>query len=305
MATAAITDDQGLAWATQRPKWWQKILRALCRAWFIKFRLRLPSLGSVSRGSVQLGILLAITSAPYWPNFFEGTPVEKKFAPYYFAGAAALLIARWASNELLQGSKRREQLENHRELTALEQQNLFNNMMKFVVFPEVKFENAEFSDIVQRTLKTILHTVNEVTDCIETRYFQVALLMFQPGQKVEVVARSGGPRLTGRKVERSKAMAFHVANARLDWRYVPDLKREALFAYEGLSERDCPYRSILLIPIFYEKADGTAEACGVVTIDSSRPYEFWNETVSSRIYKQVIPFVRILAMMLRQHAEKV
>ena len=305
MKATAITSDQGLEWAKQKPTWLQKIGRAVFRAWFIKLDYGAPSLGSLVRGGLQLALLLAITSAAYWPNFFEGTAVEKKYAPYYFGAAAALLFLRWVVNELFKGSKRREELENHRELTALELQNLCNNMMKFIHFPDVQLENAEFKDIVQRTLKTILHTVNEITDSIDTRYFQVALLLFQPEQKIEVVARSGGPRLTGRKVDRDKAAAYHVANAKLDWRYVPDLKAEPLFAFEGLSERECPYRSILIIPIFYEKPDGSAEACGAITIDSSRPYEFWNETVSSRIYKHTIPFVRILAMMLNQHAERV
>lgn len=305
MTTAAITVQQGLAWATQKPKWYQKIWRGLCRFWFIKLAFREPTLGALFRGIIQLALLLAITSAPYWPNIFEGTDLEKAYAPYYFGGAVALLFLRWVMNDFLKGSMRREDLEDHQELTALELQNLFKNMMQFVHFPNVDLANAEFRDIVQRTLKTILHTVNEVTDSIDTTYFQVALLLFQPAEKIEVVARSGGPRLTGRKVERHKAIAYHVANAKLDWRYVPDLKAEPLFAFEGLSERGCPYRSILIIPIFYEKPDGSAEACGAVTIDSSRPYEFWNETVSSRIYKHTIPFVRILAMMLNQHAERI
>lgn len=305
MTKAVITVQQGLAWATQRPKWNQKVWRALCRAWFIKLDFREPTLGSLLRAITQLALLLAITSAPYWPNIFEGTDIEKAYAPYYFGGAVGLLFLRWVVNGFLKDSKRREELENHQEHTALELQNLFKNMMQFVQFPNVQLADADFRDMVQRTLKTILHTVNEVTDSIDTKYFQVALLLFQPDEKIEVVARSGGPRLTGRKVERHRAMAYHVANAKLDWRYVPDLKAEPLFAFEGLSERECPYRSILIIPIFYEKPDGSAEACGAITIDSSRPYEFWNETVSSRIYKHTIPFVRILAMMLNQHAERV
>lgn len=305
MATTEISTEQGLAWATKKPGFVQKTKRALLRFWFIKLKVPVLTLGTFLRAFTQLAIIAGIASAPYWPAFFEGSPIEKEYAPYYAAGAIALIFARWFQNEFLAASRRNRDLEDHRERTALETQNLFNNMMGLAPFPSANFEDASFVDVVQRTLKTILHTVNEATDSIGTNYFEVTLLAFQPDNRIQVMARSGGPRQTGRIVDRNRTIAFHVANARLEWRHVPDLKAETLFPLEGLSERECPYRSILFIPISYEKDDGSAEACGVVSIDSSRPYEFWNETVSRRIYKQVIPFVRILAMLLHQHGERV
>jgi hypothetical protein len=305
MGQRKISARQGRNWAKSKPGAGQKIVRAFARAIYVKFKLKWPRPSTVARGLIKFVILLAITSAPYWPSIFEEAPSTKEFVPYYLGAAVTLLFLQWAFNEFVTASNRREELENHRELTALEQRNLFNNMMHLANVPSANFDDTAFMDVIQRTLKTILHTVNEVTDSIDTKYFQVALLVFQPGQKVEVAARSGGPRQIRKLIDREKTMAFHVAKAKVEWQHVPDLKRDNLFAYVGLSQSDCPYRSVLLIPISYEKNDGTTEACGVVTIDSSRPYEFWNDTTSRRIYKQVIPFVRILAIMLRQHPERV
>lgn len=305
MGRNKVTVTSGRAWARRKPGFWQKLGRAFCRAWFIKLRLKKPSLRNIIRWLVQASILIAISSAPYWSMHFEGTENTKKFVPYYFIAAASLIFIRWAFNEFVTAADRREELENHREHTALELQNMFKNMLGLVDVPRADFDNTAYVDVLQRTLKTILHTVNEVTDSIDTSYFQVALLVFQPNSRMEVVARSGGPRLVRRRFDRREAMAFHVANSNIELQYVPDLKRQKLFSFEGLSESDCPYRSVLLIPIYYETQDGSTEACGVVTIDSSRAYEFWNETIARRIYKQVIPFVRVLAIMLQQHPERV
>ncbi len=97
-------------------------------------------------------------------------------------------------------------------------------------------------------------------------------------------------------------MAYFVAKARLPWKMVPDLKSEPPFTHEGISQADCPYRSVLLIPVVFE-ADG--KACGVITIDSSRAYEFWNYASAQNIFIQVMPFVRLAAILLQEHEERV
>lgn len=300
MAKGPVTKKQGQTWALAQPTTWQSIRNAAGHRFYVGLRLRKPTFASLFRGLLQLILIVAIASAPYWPAVFEGRTPEKRLAPYYFGAAVALLFLKYLVTEVASAARRREKVENHQERTALEQRTLFNDILPLATTPVPDFSNAAFMDVLRRTLLTILYTVKEVTDCIDNEYFQVALLVFQPGNKIEVVARSGGPRQIHSSAKREDAMAYHVAAARLEWKNVPDLKRDSVFPFRGLSESDCPYRSILFIPISYE--DGS---CAVLTIDSSRPYEFWGESVSRRIFKRVIPFVRLLAILLAKHPERV
>jgi hypothetical protein len=302
MAQGQVTKSQGKFWVDRNPKRWESACNAIAHRLCVGFRLRKPTFGTLFKWLANLVLILAIASAPYWPAYFENETPEKKLAPYYFGGAVFLLFLKYFFTEMTSGAKRRDKVENHQERAALEQRTLFNNMLPLASVPPPNFGDAAFADVVRRTLLTILSTVKEVTDCLDTEYFQVSLLLFQPQNRIEVMARSGGPRAVNRSVKRDQAMAYYVAAQKLEWKNVPDLKRDPVFPFKGLSEPDCPYRSILFIPISY---DDSGSSCAVIAIDSSRPYEFWGESISRRIFKRVIPFARLLAILLAKHPERV
>lgn len=245
-----------------------------------------------------------LATAPFWIDYFDKKDVPKERLLLYSGIMFSLLVLNWAIDTFVKNGARRKRLEDHRETSAIEHRNLINEMLTVVNVPATNLGDARFMSVVARALRAILQRVREELDTLDADYLEASLLIFQPNNQIEVVERAVRNRAIGTSVDRNRTMAYFVAQTRQDWKHIPDLKREKLFNFEGISDPSCPYRSILLIPIIYVDPSGST-AVGVITIDSARPYEFWNEAVTDRLYKQVMPFVRLLAILFQSHPERV
>lgn len=304
MALTQVSVRQGLKWARSARSPWQKIRDYLGRLWHVRFALPFPSAGSFFRAIARITVWLGLATAPFWIDYFDKAEVPRNHLYLYSAIMFALLVGNWALDTFVKNAARRNRLEDHREESALEHRNLVNEMLNIVNVPTANFGDAAFMSVLGRALRAILQRVREEFDTLDAGYLEASLLVFQPNDQITVLQRAVRNRAVGATTDRQKTMAHFVALAGLDWRQVPDLKREHPFSSEGISDPNCPYRSILLIPIIY--ADPARnEAVGVVTIDSARPYEFWNEAATDRLYKQVMPFVRLIAILLQSHPEKI
>jgi hypothetical protein len=265
-----------------------------------------PSFWGVVRGLLRMVVWVGLASSPYWLNYVDpASDVSDRYLMLFSVGAFLLLVVNAALDAAPAHARRKRRLEDHREEAAIEHRNLVNEMLNILPPINANLQDAAFMGVIQRALRAILQRVREELDTLDASYLEASLLVFQPRSQIEVVARAVGNRATGTRVDRQATMAFFVARVGRDWKHVPDLRAEGPFAFEGISDPSCPYRSILLIPVMYTFPDGTATSVGVVTIDSARPYEFWNEAVTDRLYKQVMPFVRLIAILLQSHPETV
>lgn len=297
-----MNEVEGLRWARAEPNRRQKVQAFFGRLFHISMAASTPTLGSTLWFLLRLSLVPLIATAPLWPRWFEGEASKQEHAAYYAAAIIALLVGKWLLDTINDKVKVASKNRKHRDAAALEQRNLFTEMIQFADVPEPDFDSAPFMGIIARTLSAIHDKVREELGSLDAPFLQVSLMMFTPGGHIEVVARAGSRRQTRQATERRRTMAYFVAKARLPWKRVPDLKSETLFVHEGISQQDCPYRSVLLIPVMMQ-ADGNA--CGVITIDSSRAYEFWNYASSQNIFIQVMPFVRLAAILLQEHKERV
>ncbi|HEX8063065.1 MAG TPA: hypothetical protein VF535_07595 [Allosphingosinicella sp.] len=304
MALANVSLRDGKRWARAPRGALQRIGDSLGRLRYIRFDLHAPTLPGLARGLSRITVWAGLATAPFWIDFFDKKDVPKDHLVLYSAIMFALLVANWILDTFIKSGARRRRLQDHRETAAIEHRNLVNEMLKVVAVPAANLGDAVFMGVVARTLRVILQRIREELDTLDASYLEASLLLFQPNNQIEIVERAVRNRAIGSSVERTRTMAYFVAQARRDWKHVPDLKREELFNFEGISDPSCPYRSILFIPIIYAEPRGST-AVGVVTIDSARPYEFWNEAVTDRLYKQVMPFVRLLAILFQSHSEKV
>jgi hypothetical protein len=304
MALNVIAETPGRKWARARRSGWRKIGDAFGRLWYVRLAIAAPGFVVLVRGLTRMLVFGGLATAPFWIDYFDKSEVPKDRLLFYSGIMFLLLLAGWILDNFVKEGARNRRLEDHREAAALEHRNLVNEMLAIVPMPAADLQNAPFMSVVRRTLTAILQRVREDLDTLDAAYLEVSLLLFQPQDRIVVVERADRNRAIGASVERRSTMAYYVARVGADWKHVPDLRNEEPFAFHGISVAHCPYRSILLIPIIYAKPDG-ADAVGVVTIDSARAYEFWNESVTDRLFKQVMPFVRILAILFQNHPERV
>lgn len=125
-------------------------------------------------------------------------------------------------------------------------------------------------------------------DCTRTRfrilsndyinpYIEVSLVIFRKKENKiigSIVCRSNDVRPTDIEKSAEDFIAYYVARTGKE-RCLHDFRRGHPFKKEGISQKNAPYRSILFIPILH-KFSGVTKCIGVVTIDSSRPYEFYH-----------------------------
>ncbi|SFP43263.1 hypothetical protein [Qipengyuania nanhaisediminis] len=301
MTQGVIDEAEGLEWAGASFTRWQRVKNAIGRTYHIKLLGKTPTVGAVFLKLLQWAIIAAIASAPYWPAYFEGNPIEAANAPYYFGAALFLLIFKAAYDRFMEQRRVGSLEKRHKAAAAAEQRNLFTSMRDFTDLPSPDLSNAQFMELIQRALGSIAKKIKEETGALDATYLQVSLLLFQPDEKIEVVARAESERPTRRPTDRNRTMAYFVARAGLEWKQVPDLKSDKLFDLAGISQADCPYRSILLIPVTADESTENPESCGVITIDSGRAFEFWDDSKTQEIFLQVMPFVRLLACPSSEH----
>lgn len=302
MALKRISEDIGLQWAESEPGRLQKVKNYFWRVVHISLAGKTPTLGATVWFLMRLALILTIASAPQWPRWIESEKEKQAYAWYYFGGIVTLLALKWIFDKLNEKFKFASAVKKHKEGSALEQRNLFNEMISFTNVPEPDFNSASFINVINRALNAIHDKVREEIGALDATFLQVSLMVFSQDDQIEVVARAGSRRQIRRAISRQCTMAYFVAKARLPWKRVPDLRADKVFAHEGISQADCPYRSVLLIPVTF---DVDSKACGVITIDSSRAYEFWNYDSSQNIFMQVMPFVRLVAILLQEHKERV
>jgi hypothetical protein len=305
MVLTKIPVGKGLNWARSERTVWQRIWDSIGRLQHV--RLSVPSLkwSLVPRGLARLVAWAGLASAPFWIDYFHKQEVPKGRLVLYSVIMFGLLVLNWALDTFVKNAAREKRLDDHREEAAIEHRNLLNEMLNIVDVPAANLTDAAFMGVVRRSLTAILQRVREELDTLDASYLEVSLMLFKPNEQIAVVERAVRNRAVGANAERKSTMAYFVARAGLDWKHVPDLAWEAPFSFEGISDPSCPYRSVLLMPIIYTYPDMPSEAVGVVTVDSARAYEFWNKGVTERLYKQVMPFVRLLAILLQSHPERV
>ncbi len=304
MPLTPVSLDDGLEWASQGPTF-------LGRAWlWLNRRARFSPVpmapltaGKVAGAFFHIATLLALASAPYWKDFFEGKPITGEKAVAYVGAMFVFLSARFLYERFIKLAPRAKRLEGHRKATALEHVNLNDELLALLPPPAVNLQSAAFMSVVRRTLALIHAKCKEGLDSVDQSYLEVSLLLFQQSDELEVVERAVRTRACGARVVQASTMAFFTARSGQFWKHVPDLKSDRTFSLTGISTPECPYRSIMFAPIYY--FDGQTTCCGVVTIDSSRAYEFWNEKVTKELYYEILPYVRQLAVLLQGHATRI
>lgn len=302
MALRVVDEAAGNSWAQEQPSRWKRVGAYLAYLRSIKIAVKRPSVGGILWGILRSLIYVGLASAPFWIDFFDKKEVPQSRLLLYSGIMLALLIFNDGYANYVKHSAKRDRMDTHKEAEALAHRHLINEMEKLIGPPTFNLQDAAFMSVLNRTLDVILYTMKEELDALDATYLEATLLLFEPQDQIAVAARAVGDRATGRRVDRRTTMAYHVAKARIDWRQVPDLRKEKVFAAEGLSTANCPYRSILLVPVVGR--DG-ASCRGVVTVDSSRPYEFWNKALTDRLYKRLMPFIRLLAIACEGNPEKV
>jgi hypothetical protein len=302
MALSDVDDAAGNRWALAQPSGLDRFRAYLAYLLSIRFAIRGPTFGGILWGFLRLLIYAGLASAPFWIDFFDKREVPQSRLFLYSGIMLILLILNDGYANYVKHSAKHDRLDAHKEAEALAHRHLINEMEKLIGPPAFNLQDAAFMSVLNRTLDVILYTAKEELDALDATYLEATLLLFEPHDQIAVAARAVGDRATGMRVDRRKSMAYHVAKARVDWRQVPDLTKEQVFAAEGISTASCPYRSILIIPVVGR--DG-ASCRGVVTLDSSRPYEFWNKTLTDRLYKRLMPFIRLLAIACEGNPEKV
>lgn len=139
-----------------------------------------------------------------------------------------------------------------------------------------------------------VHVADYEGSCI-----QVTLLVFtdDQGSKMKIEDRTTNARPSGKEVPAQEIMAYYVAKSGKH-RCINDFPKDPHpFAKSGLSGSDPPYRSILLIPLLDTQGGGPDNCMGVVSIDSTQPYQFWPGAGSTLVQK-VSPFCSWLAVAL-------
>lgn len=151
--------------------------------------------------------------------------------------------------------------------------------------------------LIHDLLRCVLFEARLVIGHFDENYLEASLLLFEKDlTKIGVAYRAIGNRLDDSSKPAPETMAYYVARSR-SHRVINSFKRDHPFDKQGLSSPIATYKSILLVPIIHRVSDGRYLCPGVVTIDSTRPYEFWGGR-GDRIVIEMHAYLNLLRMLL-------
>jgi hypothetical protein len=163
---------------------------------------------------------------------------------------------------------------------------------------EITISEQDINKIISDMLKAIRLQTRLILHDFEEHYLETSLLVLnEDGKQMVVAHRAIGNRPLDSKINIEECMAYYVSISQKE-REVNDFKwRPGPFEKRGISSEKPKYRSILLLPLIYEVSGNDGICKGVVSIDSSRPYEFWGSG-KSRIVIRIQPYLNILCLLL-------
>jgi hypothetical protein len=251
------------------------------------------SIRSFISGLLKVLCILAISSAPFWIIYFENKPINWEVTVYSIIALSLCMVYIWCYDF---NSKRRRVSSQHRENTimlAQRQTQVFDELANLVDV-DGGVHSAQVDKVIERILNCIDRTVQMHLKENTEQYFEVTLMVFLKGEnKAHIGWRAHGTRPTNVKKDVTDTVAYYVAKTGVDFKAIHDLKKNAVFPFKGLSEEgEPPYRSILLCPV---KSEGICR--GVVSIDASKPYEFWG-AMQTDLYHTIRPYLRLIDLLL-------
>ncbi|WP_157223240.1 GAF domain-containing protein [Afipia felis] len=291
-----------LSWVTSSPTRWRSFKRFAWRVFyhdlprvFGAFSDTLSFLRTIAR----ILLVTAVALTPYWVDWWTKGEVDAPKAGWMSLVVAGLLVAKHLFDVF--GSDR--QLRSHQrdlmEQCATRHQVI--NRELFEALPsKLSLPFPSRVQLCEKILACMLYIAKFHTLSSGGDYFQVSLLTFgnENCDSIKVIARAKANRATNIPIDSRETIAYYVAKSGTSF-VVDDMKAQKHFAQTGLSQKTLKYRSILLIPIVHRNA--STECCGVVTIDSSRPYEFTGP-VGDVITAQLMPFTSVLALLVEKEA---
>lgn len=298
-----LEDHEGLRWAQWEPTLWER-----ARIWFgflwhqklgfsgFSRRSLVDLLLNMLSGLSRVGLAISPLALRWWER-----QLDANVARIAVTITACLTAYIYFHDSLLKRRRKIKAIAEH-EARSL---NLRSRIIEYIAASHRIVEDEYVGKIYKCIVDAIESEVRMIAGDLDARYFNCSLLLFdENAESVWVEVRWDNRRRVGSQFKRKskETMAYWVARANLAYRAVPDLKwkQNEAFRGRGLAENDQPYRSVLFLPIFYDRPeDRQTVSYGIIAIDSSKPYQFTHR--NAREYEmRVNPFLSVLAMLLRQ-----
>lgn len=258
-------------------------------------------------GSIRVLFLLVLSLWPIWLKVYEAASADDgnqlistwTRAIWISTGLAVCLLYNFAYDRIVtvfKGKKTKRKL-----LIQLsdEIRGTISGFSQHLRLNRPKEDQEHVRDARRKVLEWIRKVAQVHVADYEGSCVQVTLLVFtdDQGSKMKIEDRTTNARPAGKVVPAQEVMAYYVAKSGKH-RCINDFLRDPHpFEKSGLSGSDPPYRSILLIPLLDTQGGGPDNCMGVVSIDSTQPYQFWPGGGGALVQK-VSPFCSWLAVVL-------
>lgn len=247
---------------------------------------------------VKFLAVVVIASSPFWIEYFQKNTMQiKDVALFTVPILLAMVYLYFYERSVLSDSS---DISRHEELVSLRQTKAINELNNVVRVNRGNSNKDKIDSIVKSLIGCIDQGTRSYLRQYKESYFQVTLMLFtdNTGTSFNIAHRAYPTRREGVVVASSGAAAFYVAETNSLSKAIHDLKNQSVFPYAGLSaSAEPPYRSVLLLPVTLSKRNGDTICLGVISIDASRPYEFWG-TREYDLAVRLQPYVQLIGLLL-------
>lgn len=297
-----MSDDQVEArrqWVRTPPSPAASRIHALFRWWHQKLPAIFASEFTVTGfllGAGHLAALAAVATSPFWIEWTTGGSISTTVMFSLSGLLILLMVLSWCIEQLGTRRKSRERQRRLMDEYAARHFVINDSLLRAIVPANLTLSEDARVQLCEKVLQCMEHLARMHLKKPDSSYFQVSLLLFDGDgcNKVKIAARARPDRRAGQLIDSAKTIAYFVDQCGRTF-VVPDMHAQSVFPREGLTDKQLRYRSILFVPIILPNSQ--SQCCGVVTLDSERPYEFTGP-IGDEIATQLMPFMGVVAVLV-------
>ncbi|MCQ0986566.1 hypothetical protein [Jiella marina] len=291
----AVCEDEIFEWIDSPPTKTQRF-----RDWTLRFcHHKLPktlksrlTIAGLSGTAVSFFSIILITISPWWSLYFKEQEVNGRAIFYICAILFCLQCIKGLSGFVRNLSENIDTKREEVDQVSTRTYNLMYEIIGYIDREKIPTSDAEKRLIIKNVLECIIHSTRYTINATSTDYLQATCMTFadEDCDHFKIFCRASDNRQVGSVVECRQTIAYYSMLLNKNF-VVNDFKKQRFFPYKSISvPNEAPrYRSIMVLPLIEPAEDGF-RACGAISVDSSKPYEFFGD-VGTQLATQLMPFV--------------
>lgn len=304
--TFRVDEQAAREWALSTPKWYSSLKNAVLYRWYhidLTFDFSEVRLIPVLFGTIRVFLVVGIAGFPAFDSWLRTGAVPTRDAVSSILILSVMLFAAWSIDRHLNRNRSQVFWKNEEERLAGNLAGAIKDIADHTKPKTNQRAQTVREDAARKILKCIQHRMAQITMHKGGGYFSVTLMLFHnDGHEDKTLIFQRSKNEPDRPIniwcDTNIVAAYHVAKCGKRLKALHNLTSGKLFPPRRLSTVEyAPYRSILTIPLPFQEVNGTRRCLGAVTVDSSKPYEFW-PLEEKLVLTLIFPFLEALNLLV-------